>query len=148
MGYLKKTIRNKKATFNYETIEKYTAGIILTGCEVKSIRDSSVNISDTFCYIKDNALWVKNMKISRYNRSHPSVIHEENRDKKLLLKKVEINKIKKQTKDLGKTIILLNIIVGRKIKIQIATAKGKREYDKRQDIKKRDLERDMKRSLY
>ena len=89
MGYLKKTIRNKKSTFNYETIEKYTAGIILTGCEVKSIRDSSVNISDTFCYIKDNALWVKNMRISRYNRSHPSTKHEENRDKKLLLKKLD-----------------------------------------------------------
>ena len=145
MGYTKKTIRNKKSTFNYETIERYMAGIILTGCEVKSIRDSSVNISDTFCYIKDNALWIKNMRISRYNRSHPSVIHEENRDKKLLLKKVEIKKIKKQIKDLGKTIILLNIIVGRKIKVEIATARGKKDWDKRQDIKKRDLERDMKR---
>ena len=139
MGYTKKTIRNKKSTFNDETIERYMAGIILTGCEVKLIRDSSVNISDTFCYIKDNALWIKNMRISRYNRSHPSVIHEENRDKKLLLKKVEIKKIKKQIKDLGKTIILLNIRVGRKIKVEIATAKGKRDYDKRQDIKKRDL---------
>ena len=102
MGYTKKTIRNKKSTFNYETIERYMAGIILTGCEVKSIRDSSVNISDTFCYIKDNALWIKNMRISRYNRSHPSVIHEENRDKKLLLKKVEIKKIKKQIKNQSK----------------------------------------------
>ena len=87
------------------------------------------------------------MRISRYNRSHPSTKHEENRDKKLLLKKVEINKIKKQTKDLGKTIILLNIIVGRKIKVEIATARGKKEFDKRQDIKKRDLERDMRRNF-
>lgn len=147
MSYTKTLIKNKKATFNYETIEKYNAGIVLTGCEVKSIRSSSVNISDTFCYIKNGELWVKNLKVSKYKNSHPSTKHDENRDKKLLLKKQEILKIQKQTKDLGKTIIVLNIIIGRKIKVEIATAKGKREFDKRQDIKKRDLERDLKRSL-
>lgn len=140
-------IKNKKARFNYETIEKYKAGIVLTGSEVKSIRNSLVNLTDTFCYIKDDELWVKNFKISRYKNAHPSTKHNENRDKKLLLKKVEINKIKKQTKDLGKSIIILAVLIDRRIKVEIATAKGKKDWDKRQDIKKRDLERDLKRSL-
>ena len=78
-------------------IEKYNAGIVLTGSEVKSIRNSSVNLTDTFCYIKNGELWVKNLKISRYKNSHPSEIHDENRDKKLLLKREEIKKIQKQT---------------------------------------------------
>jgi len=140
-------INNKKAGFNYESIEKYNAGIVLTGSEVKSIRNSSVNLTDTFCYIKDGELWVKNLKISRYKNSHPSEIHDENRDKKLLLKREEIKKIQKQTKDLGKTIIVLSIIVEKRIKIKISTAVGKKEFDKRADIKKRDLDRDLKRSL-
>jgi SsrA-binding protein len=140
-------INNKKAGFNYESIEKYNAGIVLTGSEVKSIRNSSVNLTDTFCYIKNGELWVKNLKISRYKNSHPSEIHDENRDKKLLLKREEIKKIQKQTKDLGKTIIVLSIIVEKRIKIKISTAVGKKEFDKRADIKKRDLDRDLKRSL-
>lgn len=140
-------IKNKKATFNYETIEKYKAGVVLTGCEVKSIRNSLVNLTDTFCYIKNNELWVKNFKVSRYKNAHPSVVHNDNRDKKLLLKKEEIKKIQKQTKDLGKSIIVLCVIVDRKIKVEIATARGKKDFDKRMDIKKRDLERDLKRSL-
>lgn len=140
-------INNKKAGFNYESIEKYNAGIVLTGSEVKSIRNSSVNLTDTFCYIKNGELWVKNLKISRYKNSHPSEIHDENRDKKLLLKREEIKKIQKQTKDLGKTIIVLSIIVEKRIKIKISTAVGKKEFDKRAGIKKRDLDRDLKRSL-
>jgi SsrA-binding protein len=140
-------INNKKAGFNYESIEKYNAGIVLTGSEVKSIRNSSVNLTDTFCYIKNGELWVKNLKISRYKNSHPSEIHDENRDKKLLLKREEIKKIQKQTKDLGKTIVVLSIIVEKRIKIKISTAVGKKEFDKRADIKKRDLDRDLKRSL-
>lgn len=140
-------INNKKAGFNYESIEKYNAGIVLTGSEVKSIRNSSVNLTDTFCYIKNGELWVKNLKISKYKNSHPSEIHDENRDKKLLLKREEIKKIQKQTKDLGKTIIVLSIIVEKRIKIKISTAVGKKEFDKRADIKKRDLDRDLKRSL-
>lgn len=140
-------INNKKAGFNYESIEKYNAGIVLTGSEVKSIRNSSVNLTDTFCYIKNGELWVKNLKISRYKNSHPSEIHDENRDKKLLLKREEIKKIQKKTKDLGKTIVVLSIIVEKRIKIKISTAVGKKEFDKRADIKKRDLDRDLKRSL-
>lgn len=140
-------INNKKAGFNYESIEKYNAGIVLTGSEVKSIRNSSVNLTDTFCYIKNGELWVKNLKISRYKNSHPSEVHDENRDKKLLLKREEIKKIQKQTKDLGKTIVVLSIIVEKRIKIKISTAVGKKEFDKRADIKKRDLDRDLKRSL-
>lgn len=143
-----KIIKNKKASYNFEFIEKYTSGIVLTGSEVKSIRSSSVNITDTFCYIKNNEIWVKNLIITRYKMDHPSVIHDENRDKKLLLKKDEIKKILKQIKDdKGKSIIITNIIVGRRIKIEIASARGKKEYDKRSDIKNRDLERDLKRSL-
>lgn len=141
-------IRNKKATFNYEIIEKYTAGIVLTGIEVKSIREQNVNLTDTFCHIKSGEVLVNNLLIPRYKNTHPTVIHDEKRPKKLLLKKEEIKKINKQIKDIGKTIIVLEILtVGNRIKLTIATAKGKNAFDKRNSIKDRDIKMDMKRGL-
>lgn len=141
-------IRNKKATFNYTIIDKYIAGIELKGTEVKSIRDLSVTLTDTFCHITNGEMYVKNLVIPRYKNAHLSVFHEENRDKKLLLKKDELKKIKKQIKDVGKTIIVLEILtVGNRIKLKIATAKGKNASDKRYSIKKRDIDMDMKRGL-
>jgi SsrA-binding protein len=139
-------LKNKKASYNFEILDKYTAGIILEGWEVKSIRNSSVNLSDSFCYIENGEIFVKNMKVSRYKSSHKLIIQNEERIKKLLLNKKEINRIQKDISDQGKTIIVLDIFLkDNKIKLNIAIARGKKTYDKRESIKQKDLDVDLKR---
>jgi SsrA-binding protein len=141
-------ILNKRASFEYAFLEKYVAGMQLTGTEIKSIRDGKCNITDGYCFFKDNELWVKNILISEYEKgTHYN--HEPKRDRKLLLNKTEINKLLKKLKDQGLTIVPLKLFISESgyAKLEIALAKGKKMFDKRDDIKKRDIQRETARKL-
>lgn len=141
-------IKNKKASFEYSFLDKYTAGVQLTGTEIKSIRDSKANISDAYCVFKENELWVKSLHISEYKEGSYNN-HEPKRDRKLLLKKRELSNIKNETKDKGITIIPLRIFINDKglAKIEIAVSKGKKNYDKREDLKEKDAKREIDRAM-
>lgn len=141
-------IFNKRASFEYNLIEKWEAGIVLTGSEIKSIRQGKVNISDAYCYFKDKELFIKNMHISPYESSG-FFTHHPTRDRKLLLHKHELRKLYRSVKEDGYTIVPTKLYINQKglAKIEIALAKGKKIYDKRESIKKRDLERELGRKL-
>lgn len=141
-------VLNRKARYEYAVIEEFTAGIVLFGSEVKSIRSGNVTLSESFIFIKDGEVWIKNMHVAKYKQSHKLEFHDESRDKKLLLNKKEIERIIKKVIDKGTTIIPLGIFISNnKLKIKIAVAKGKKDYDKRNSIKERDLKRELQRSL-
>ena len=139
---------NRKVNYLYTLIEEYEAGIILVGSEVKSVRMGNVTMLDAFIYIKDNEVWIKNLKVAPYKSAHTLDKHEENRDKKLLLNKKEITRIKRKLDDKGITAIPLGMFIkNNRIKIKIAVAKGKKNFDKRASIKERDLTREMQRNI-
>ena len=141
-------IRNKKASFEYFFVDTYTAGIVLTGTEIKSIRLGKASLVDSFCYIHNGEIWVKGMNISPYFFGSYNN-HEAKRDRKLLLKKREIIKLREATKQIGYTIvpILLFIDDHGRAKIDIALAKGKKEFDKRQTLKEKEDRREMERAV-
>jgi SsrA-binding protein len=137
---------NRKAFYEYSIIEEYDCGVVLHGSEVKSIRQGNVTMADSFIYIKDGEVWLKNLKVARYNQAHSAEPHDENRDKKLLLTKNQIQKIEKSLQDKGITCIPLKIFTkSNLIKVKIGIAKGKKLYDKRLSIKERDVKRDLQR---
>jgi SsrA-binding protein len=141
-------IKNKKASFEYAFIDKFVAGIQLTGTEIKSIREGKSNINEGFCVFMRNELYIRNMHVAPYfNGTYNNV--EEKRDRKLLLNKRELDKLSGKLKDQGLTIIPLRLFINEKglAKLEIALAKGKKLYDKRDDIKKRDIERETSRRL-
>jgi SsrA-binding protein len=141
-------ILNKRASFEFTFLEKYISGIQLTGTEIKSIREGKCNITDGYCFFKDNELWVKNILISEYEKgSHYN--HEPKRDRKLLLNRIELNKLAKKLKDQGLTIVPLKLFISESgyAKLEIALSKGKKLFDKREDIKKRDVQRETSRKL-
>jgi SsrA-binding protein len=139
---------NRRARYEYTFIEEFDCGIILVGSEVKSVRMGNVTMVDAFIYIKDNEVWIKNLKVAAYKSAHTLDKHEENRDKKLLLNKKEITRIKRKLEDKGITAIPLGMFVkNNRIKIKIAVAKGKKTWDKRETIKERDLTREMQRNI-
>ena len=143
-----KITTNKKAYFEYSVLESFDAGIMLIGNEVKSIRRSDVTIADSFVYIKNGELFIKNMKVAKYKQAHMLDKHDENREKKLLLNRREINKIEKLIQGVGTTIIPLEIFVSNNlIKVKIGVCKGKKLWNKKEDIKNRDIDRDAKREL-
>lgn len=137
MSYL---VRNKQTNFNYDLIEEFSAGIMLLGSEVKSIRLNGINLSNAFCYITNNEVFLKNAPITSKNVFFE---HDENRDKKLLLTKKQISKLSKNL-DKGLTIIPLGIKKddNNRLKCVIALARGKKQFDKRESIKNRDLSRE------
>ena len=139
-------IRNKKASFEYQILDKYIAGIVLQGSEIKSIRLGKVNLQDSYCTFFNDELYVKEMHIAPYELAK-NYNHEAKRDRKLLLNKKELKKLFVKNKEKGLTIIPLRIFLNDKglAKLEIAMAKGKKIYDKREDIKDRDLKRDMAR---
>jgi SsrA-binding protein len=141
-------IKNKKASFNYEFIEKYTAGIVLTGTEIKAIREGRVNFTDSYCVFYGDELWIKGLHISEYSYGSYNN-HEPKRERKLLLTKKELLKIKKRITEKGLTIVPIRLFVNEKgwAKLVIAIARGKAKYDKRQDIKARDTKRDLDRLM-
>jgi len=139
-------IKNKRATFNYEIIDRYIAGIQLFGTEIKSIRDGKASLVDTYCtFIKDE-LWVKNMHIATYFFGTYNN-HDVRRDRKLLLTKRELLKLGRATRETGLTIIPLKLFINDKglAKLEIGLAKGKKTYDKRQSLKEKDAKREMER---
>lgn len=142
---MKVIVKNKKASFEYEFIDKFTAGIKLVGSEVKSIRNNKVSISEGYCYIKNNELFIKGMNISEYKQSGIHTNHEPTRLRKLLLNKKEIIKLNENVEQKGLTIVPISVIITDKglIKIEIALCRGKKLHDKRDSIKKRDLEREL-----
>ncbi len=139
-------IKNKKAYFDYEILEKYVAGMQLSGTEIKSIRQGKASLGDSYCYFVKNELWIKNMRISEYEHgTHYN--HDPYRDRKLLMNRRELNKLEKQTREKGLTIVVLRVFINEKglAKTEIALVRGKKQYDKREAIKKKDLNRDMER---
>ena len=140
-------IDNRKANYNYFLLEEYVAGIVLEGCEVKSIRNRDVNMSDSYCTFVGNELIIKNMHISPYkNSGFTYKDYEPNRDRKLLLTKRELRKLQKDLLVKGYTIVPVNLYTNDNglVKFRIAMQKGKHTYDKSQTIKERDLDREMK----
>ena len=141
-------IKNKKAAFDYHFVDTYTAGIVLTGTEIKSIRMGKASLVDTFCYIHNDEMWVKGMNISPYFYGSYNN-HEMKRDRKLLLTKREINKLQSATKQTGYTIVPLLVFLDEKghAKMDIALCKGKKAFDKRQTLKEKEDRREMDRAM-
>ncbi|MDE5916276.1 SsrA-binding protein SmpB [uncultured Duncaniella sp.] len=132
-------IKNKRATYDYAISDTFTAGIVLTGTEIKSIRQGKASLADTFCYVDKGEVWVKNMYIAEYFYGTYNN-HVARRDRKLLLNKKEIAKLEKNGKETGFTIIPLRLFINDRglAKLVIGIARGKKEYDKRQSIKERE----------
>ena len=142
-----KEINNRKARFDYQIYDKYEAGIVLTGTEIKSIRQGNCNLNDSYVVIKKNEAYIINMHISQYEEGN-IFNHEETRTRKLLLHKKEILKINDKIRIEGFTIIPLKLyFIKNKAKIEIGIAKGKKNYDKRQTIKERDIQKDINKQL-
>ena len=139
-------IKNKRATFDYEITDTFTAGIVLTGTEIKSIRLGKASLVDTFCFFAREELWVKNMHIAEYFYGSYNN-HVARRDRKLLLNSKELKKLERATKETGFTIVPLRMFINEKglAKVVIALAKGKKQYDKRQSLREKDDKRDMDR---
>lgn len=139
-------IKNRRATFDYEITDTYTAGIVLTGTEIKSIRMGKASLVDTFCYINNSEVWVKNMYVAEYfYGTHYN--HNERRDRKLLLNRKEIRDLARESEGTGYTIVPLRLFISQKgyAKLVIGVARGKKEYDKRQSIKERYDKRELAR---
>lgn len=142
------SIKNRSAFHEYAIDDTYVAGMMLLGTEVKSLREGRASFNDSYCFIHKGELWIKSLHISPY--SHGTVNnHDADRDKKLLLQKREIKKIQAKLKEKGYTLIPLKIFMNDRnfIKLELGLGKGKKLFDKREAIKKRDVERDMKRYL-
>lgn len=140
-------IRNKKASFEYEFIENFTAGIVLSGTEIKSVRSGKASLVDSYCYFVNGELFVKNMNIAEYwwasafNRQDPK------RDRKLLLTRRELTKLQRAVKEKGMTIVATRMFISENgyAKLNISLARGKREFDKRESIKEKDFLRESER---
>ena len=141
-------IKNRKVTFEYELIEKFVAGMKLVGTEIKSIRNGKSNLSDSYCQFYGAELFVKNLHISEYEMgTHNN--HEAKRDRKLLLNRKELQKMEKKVKESGFTIIPVRLFINDRglAKLEIALAKGKKVYDKRETLKQKDAKREMDRMM-
>lgn len=142
-------IKNKRATFDYHIVEKFTAGIVLTGTEIKSIRLGKASLVDTYCYVNNGEVWVKNMNISEYFYGNYNN-HESRRERKLLLTRKEIRRLDSASKDAGTTIVPIRLFINERglAKLVIGISRGKKEYDKRETIKERDAKRQLSRAMY
>ncbi|MBQ0159885.1 MAG: SsrA-binding protein [Bacteroidales bacterium] len=141
-------IKNKRAEYEYFLLDDYTAGMVLTGTEIKSIRDGKANLTDAYCAFIGNELFVKQMHISEY-RFGSYLNHPAKRDRKLLLNKKELRKLQNKIKERGYTIIPVKLFVNPQgyAKLLISLAKGKKFYDKRESIKEKDTKRDLQRII-
>ena len=141
-------IKNKKAAFEYFFIETFTAGIVLTGTEIKSIRAGKASLVDSYCFITNEEMWVRGMNVSPYFYGSYNN-HEMKRDRKLLLTKREIRKLQSATKQTGYTIVPLLVFIDEngRAKMDIALCKGKKDFDKRQTLKEKEDRREMDRAI-
>jgi SsrA-binding protein len=139
-------IKNRRASFEYFFLENYSAGIMLMGTEIKSIRQGKVNLTDAYCLFLGEELFIRQMNISKYNEG-TYYNHEPLRDRKLLLTKRELRKLQNKLKDQGLTMIPTRMYISERgfAKVEIALAKGKKLYDKRDSIKEKDVKRSMER---
>ena len=140
------TIQNRKASFDFEFVDTYEAGIALVGTEVKSIYLGRANLTDAYCLVKSGEVWLHSMDVEPYEKSS-HFAHERRRDRKLLLHKRQIEVIKRKSQEKGLTIIPYRVYFSEKgrVKVAIALARGKKEYDKREAIKKQDTRRELMR---
>lgn len=141
-------IKNKRAEFDFHIVDKYMAGIVLTGTEIKSIRVGKAGLVDTYCYIHNGEMWVKNMYVAEYERGSYNN-HLPRRDRKLLLNKKEIRNLQQETKNSGFTIVPLRLFINEdgRAKLDIALCRGKKEYDKRATLKEKQDRKDMDRFI-
>lgn len=141
-------IKNKRAEFDFHIVDKYMAGIVLTGTEIKSIRVGKAGLVDTYCYIHNGEMWVKNMYVAEYERGSYNN-HLPRRDRKLLLNKKEIRNLQQETKNPGFTIVPLRLFINEDgcAKLDIALCRGKKEYDKRTTLKEKQDRKDMDRYI-
>jgi SsrA-binding protein len=139
-------ISNKKAKYDYSLLDKYTCGIVLTGNEIKSIRNSNASLNNSYCQFEGDELYVVNMHVDQYKNSS-ELNYEPKRKRKLLLNKQELRKIQKQVIDVGITVVATSLFISKKgiAKLNISVAKGKREFDKRNVIKDRESKISLKR---
>ncbi|NLA49188.1 MAG: SsrA-binding protein SmpB [Bacteroidales bacterium] len=141
-------IKNRKASHDYEFLEKFMAGIVLTGTEIKSIRLGKAALVDSYCFFRNNELFIRGMHIAEYYWGNLNN-HDPLRERKLLLKKRELTRIERKVKESGLTIIATKVFINDRglAKAEIAIARGKKEYDKREAIKRRDSERELDRMM-
>ncbi len=141
-------IENRKAKFDFQFLDTLTAGLVLKGTEIKSIREGKAGLADSYCYFRNDELYIRNFHITEYADAS-FYNHEPMRERKLLLSRTELNKWLRKVKDHGLTIVPVKLFINDKgfAKLNIALAKGKKAFDKRDDIKKRDLEREMSRKF-
>mgnify|MGYP003293096516 CR=1 FL=1 len=140
-------IKNKRASFDYEFLETYTAGIVLVGTEIKSIRAGKVSLQDAYCYFSGEEMYVRGMNVATYFWASKWGAHEPLRDRKLLLNRKELRHLHQQDKQKGLTIVPVKLFISDEgyAKLVIALAKGKHEYDKRESIREKDIRREMER---
>lgn len=140
-------LKNRRAGFEYQLLDHFTCGMVLMGSEIKSIRQGGASISEAFCTFVGSELVIRNMQIAQYG-TNVHFVHEPKRDRKLLLNRSELNKLKRKLKDVGMTIVPVRLYISEKglAKLEIALAKGKKTFDKRESIKARDVKRDMDRN--
>ena len=146
--FKKINIRNKRATFDYEILEEYIAGIVLVGTEIKSIRLGKASMVDCYCYFEKNELWIRGVNISEYAWGTCNN-HIPKRDRKLLLNRKELNKLSRSLQDKGLTIVGLRLFLNERglAKIAIGLARGRKSYDKREYLKENDAKREMDKAL-
>ena len=146
--YKNVNIRNKRATFDYEIIEEYIAGIVLVGTEIKSLRLGKASLVDSYCYFEQNELWIRNVNIAEYTWGTCNN-HVPKRDRKLLLNRKELNKLQRSLQDRGLTVVGLRLFLNERglAKVAIGLARGRKSYDKREYIKENDAKREMDKAM-
>lgn len=146
--YKNVNIRNKRATFDYEIIEEYIAGIVLVGTEIKSLRLGKASLVDSYCYFERNELWIRNVNIAEYTWGTCNN-HVPKRDRKLLLNRKELNKLQRSLQDRGLTVVGLRIFLNDRglAKVAVGLARGRKSYDKREYIKSNDAKREMDKAM-
>jgi SsrA-binding protein len=146
--YKNVNIRNKRATFDYEIIEEYVAGIVLVGTEIKSLRLGKASLVDSYCYFERNELWIRNVNIAEYTWGTCNN-HIPKRDRKLLLNRKELNKLQRSLQDRGLTVVGLRLFLNDRglAKVAIGLARGRKSFDKREYIKENDAKREMDKAM-
>ncbi len=140
------TIKNKRATFDYEILEDWTAGIVLTGTEIKSLRLGKAALTDSYCYFSGGELWIRNLNIALYHWGTYNN-HQPKADRKLLLNRKELAKLERASQDVGLTIVALRLFINDRglAKVVIGLARGRKSYDKREHLKEKDAKREIER---
>ncbi|MBQ8204302.1 MAG: SsrA-binding protein SmpB [Alistipes sp.] len=146
--YKNVNIRNKRATFDYEILEEYIAGIVLVGTEIKSLRLGKASLVDSYCYFERGELWIRNVNIAEYTWGTCNN-HVPKRDRKLLLNRKELNKLQRSLQDRGLTVVGLRLFINDRglAKVAIGLARGRKSYDKREYIKENDAKREMDKAM-